>query len=158
MPDAPSKKITLLVRPSYTISRLFEDIRRQMDITEKFDILLTTSKDSDEVTITENDNQTLGNIGIKFTQEKSRTTMKLVPASPTVQLKRRSAIVSTSEADSTVTNPSDYDELALGTSASPVEATTSSPIPITLIEETSLSCNNDSVGLYSNMMSNYKCK
>lgn len=48
MPGATKKKIILTVRPSYTVSKLFSDIKTQLDV-DNFDVLLATSKDSEEV-------------------------------------------------------------------------------------------------------------
>lgn len=93
--------------------------------------------------INETEDKTLSEIGIDFSS-KTRTTIKLVPISNSVH--RRSAIVS--EADSTLPNPLDDEELALGASASPVEPT-SSPIPLPLFSEEPVTRNhNDSISLY----------
>lgn len=40
LPNAKLNKITLLVRPSYTVAQLFSDIRRQLDITDNFELIL----------------------------------------------------------------------------------------------------------------------
>lgn len=92
-----------------------------------------------KVTIRESEDKTLSEIGINFapsTQSpKNSIVMKLVPQySPNSLSQRRPAIVGTCEADSTVPNTLDDDELALGASASPVEPT-SSPIPLPLFSE-----------------------
>lgn len=138
MPDATQKKLTLLVRPSYTVSRLFEDIKQQLDV-DNFDILMQPARNSAEVRITESENRTLSDIGIDFSSRENRATLKLVEGSSdmtqdgeieqfTVK-QRRSAIVSTSEADSTVPNQPDDDESALNAWANFTE-TKSSPIPL----------------------------
>lgn len=91
--------------------------------------------------------KTLSEVGIDFTSSK-RTTLKLVPPSSSNLTQRRSAIVNTSEADSTVTNPLDDDELALGASASPVE-TNSSPIPLPLFsDEPTSTTHTETISLY----------
>lgn len=94
--------------------------------------------------------KTLSEVGIDFTSSK-RTTLKLVPPSKNNLTQRRSAIIHTSEADSTVTNSLDDDELALGASASPVEAN-SSPIPLPLFSEEATSTS------HSETISLYPCK
>lgn len=91
--------------------------------------------------------KTLSEVGIDFTSSK-RTTLKLVPPSSSNLTQRRSAII---EADSTVTNVLDDDELALGASASPVEAN-SSPIPLPLFSEEATSTS------HSETISLYPCK
>lgn len=48
MPDAPMKKIILTVRPSNKVSKLFNDIKNQMQV-ENFDISLQTSTEEEEV-------------------------------------------------------------------------------------------------------------
>lgn len=48
MPDAPMKKIILTVRPSNKVSKLFSDIKNQMQV-ENFDISLQTSTEEEEV-------------------------------------------------------------------------------------------------------------
>lgn len=48
MPGATKKKITLLVRPSYTVPQLFNDIKTQLDV-DNFEIVMQTSKDGEEV-------------------------------------------------------------------------------------------------------------
>lgn len=40
LPNAKLKKITLKVRPSYTVDKLFSDIRRQLEITDNFILIL----------------------------------------------------------------------------------------------------------------------
>lgn len=97
-----------------------------------------------QILIGENEDKTLSEIGIDFTATKKRTTIKLVPMHHLVH--RRSAIMS--EADSTLPNSLDDEELALGASASPVEPT-SSPIPLPLFSEEPMTRNhNDSISLY----------
>lgn len=123
VPDATKKRATLIVRPSYTISILFEQIKNQLDV-DKFDILMQTSKTSEEIRFNESDNnKTLADIGIDFSSGQNRTTIKLVPVDSSNEMTqdgeietytmkaRRSAIVSTAEADSAaVPNPLDGDE------------------------------------------------
>lgn len=91
------------------------------------------------------EDKTLSEIGIDFSSNKERTTIKLLPSSSIMQ--RRSAIVA--EADSTL--PVEDDELALGASASqsPVEPT-SSPIPLPLFSNGSQesTTHNESIPLY----------
>lgn len=101
-----------------------------------------------QTVITEQDAKTLSEVGIDFTSSK-RTTLKLVQPSSTNLTQRRSGIVNTSEADWTVKNTLDDDELALGASASPVEAN-SSPIPLPLFSEepTSTSHHSETISLY----------
>lgn len=164
MPGATKKRLTLLVRPSYKVSQLFSDIKCQLDV-DNFDISLQTSKEEEEVIvshcicasflndfllfgfqtiISENEDKTLSEIGIDFSSKK-HTTIKLIPANSSVH--RRSAII-TSEADTTLPNSLDDDELALGASASPVEPN-SSPIPLPLFsEEPTTRSHNDSITLY----------
>lgn len=145
MPGATKMKITLMVRPSYTVVKLFNDIKTQLDV-DNFDILLQKSKEAKEIIISEQDDRTLSEIGIDFSSAKKRTTLKLVPFRSNSQ--RRSAIVTANEADSTVPKISDDDELALGASASPVESN-SPPIILPLFsEEPTSACNNDSISLY----------
>lgn len=48
MPGATTKRITLMVRPSYKVSQLFDDIRNQMQV-ENFDVSLQTHKEEEEV-------------------------------------------------------------------------------------------------------------
>lgn len=159
-----------MVRPSYTVLQLFSDIKTQLDV-DDFEIVMQTSKDGEEVfvqpkpekthknnawislfewqtVITEQDAKTLSEVGIDFTSSK-RTTLKLVQPSSTDLTQRRSGIVSTSEADWTGKSALDDDELALGASASPVEAT-SSPIPLPLFSEepTSTSHHTETISLY----------
>lgn len=94
--------------------------------------------------INETEDKTLSEVGIDFSSSNKRTTIKLVPISSTIH--RRSAIGG--EADSTLPNSIDDDELALGASASPVEPI-SSPIPLPLFSEESTTRNhNDSISLY----------
>lgn len=175
MPDAPMRKITLTVRPSNKVSKLFSDIKNQMQV-ENFDISLQTSTEEEEVNVnsndcpkiwhslfffcnsslyfvqtvvSENEDKTLSEIGIDFSQAKTRTTIKIVPINSLTH--RRSAIVS--EADSTLPSSLDDEELALGASASPVEPT-SSPIPLPLFSEEPVTRNhNDSLSLYPCMYS-----
>lgn len=151
MPDAKIKKLTLLVRPSYTVKKLFEDIQRQFDVIN-FNILIQTSKNSEEIRITESMNKKLSDIGIDFELQQNRTTIKLVPELDNIDnnmtqdgeietftvKQRRSAIVDTSEADSTVTNPLDDYDNAYGNSSSPIAATAddnTSPIPLPLFSD-----------------------
>lgn len=48
MPGATVKKITLMVRPSNTVSQLFSDIKTQLEV-DNFEIVMQTSKDGEEV-------------------------------------------------------------------------------------------------------------
>lgn len=48
MPGATTKRIILMVRPSYKVSQLFHDIRNQMQV-ENFDVSLQTQKEEEEV-------------------------------------------------------------------------------------------------------------
>lgn len=50
MPGATTKRITLMVRPSYKVSQLFHDIRNQMQV-ENFDVSLQTHKEEEEVSV-----------------------------------------------------------------------------------------------------------
>lgn len=43
LPKAKLNKISLMVRPSYTVAELFKDIRRQLDITDNFELILDRS-------------------------------------------------------------------------------------------------------------------
>lgn len=100
---------------------------------------------ANQIVISENEDKTLSEIGIDFSSSQNRTTIKIVPMNGLKH--RRSAIVS--EADSTLPDTLDDEELALGASASPVEPT-SSPIPLPLFSEESVARNhNDSVSLYA---------
>lgn len=40
LPNAKLNKISLLVRPSYTVAKLFEDIRLQLEINDNFELIL----------------------------------------------------------------------------------------------------------------------
>lgn len=105
------------------------------------------SRDESQIVIAEHELKTLSEVGIDFTSSK-RTTLKLVPASSNNLTQRRSAIISTSEADSTISNSLDDDELALGASASPVEAN-SSPIPLPLFsEEATSTSHSETISLF----------
>lgn len=53
LPDAQMKKITLTVRPSNKVSKLFSDIKNQMQV-ENFDISLQMSAEEEEVHMTAN--------------------------------------------------------------------------------------------------------
>lgn len=48
MPGATTRRITLMVRPSYKVSQLFNDIRNQMQV-DNFDVSFQTSKEEEEV-------------------------------------------------------------------------------------------------------------
>lgn len=97
--------------------------------------------------ITEHEMKTMSEVGVDFTSSK-RTTLKLVPPASSNLTQRRSAIVDNNEADSTVTNPLDDDDLALGASASPVE-TNSSPIPLPLFsDEPTSTSHSETISLY----------
>lgn len=48
MPNAQMKKIILMVRPSNKVSKLFYDIKNQLQV-ENFDISLQTSTEEEEV-------------------------------------------------------------------------------------------------------------
>lgn len=97
--------------------------------------------------ITEHEMKTMSEVGVDFTSSK-RTTLKLVPPASSNLTQRRLAIVDNNEADSTVTNPLDDDDLALGASASPVE-TNSSPIPLPLFsDEPTSTSHSETISLY----------
>lgn len=115
--------------------------------TGKKKIIDLISRNESQIVIAEHEMKTLSEVGIDFTSSK-RTTLKLVPPSSSNLTQRRSAII---EADSTVTNVLDDDELALGASASPVEAN-SSPIPLPLFSEEATSTS------HSETISLYPCK
>lgn len=75
------------------------------------------------------EDKTLCEIGIDFSLNKERTTIKLLPSNSKMQ--RRSAIVA--EADLALPNSMEDEELALGASASPNPVKkSSSPIPLPL--------------------------
>lgn len=57
MPGATKKKITLMVRPSYTVLQLFSDIKTQLDV-DDFEIVMQTSKDGEEVFVQPNPEKT----------------------------------------------------------------------------------------------------
>lgn len=100
-----------------------------------------------QITIREDEERTLLQIGIDFSSTK-RTTLTLVPPSemesePVPSQQRRKAVFD-GDADSTV--PDDLD-LALGASASPVE-TESSIIPLPLFGDEPTSSSNDNALMY----------
>lgn len=48
MPGATKKKITLMVRPSYTVSKLFNDIKTQLDV-DNFEVVFQITKSAKQV-------------------------------------------------------------------------------------------------------------
>lgn len=48
LPGAARNRITLMIRPSYTVQKLYADIRRQLDIVEGFKIVLEVRKKGSE--------------------------------------------------------------------------------------------------------------
>lgn len=146
-PNATKKKCILIIRSSYTVSKLFNDIKTQMDV-DNFEVQLETPRSAGQITLRESD-KTLKEVGIDFnSQQKLMLTLVPVPVpvpmsvpvpmivptldqaevdgkaetqepdqAPAPSTHRRKAIFENAP-DSTV--PDDMD-LALGASASPIE-------------------------------------
>lgn len=74
LPNASKKKITLMVRASYTVSQLFSDIKTQMDV-DNFEVQWNAVS-SEKIIMRESDKKTLKEVGIDFgSQQKLMMTL-----------------------------------------------------------------------------------
>uniref|UniRef100_A0A336ME11 Ubiquitin carboxyl-terminal hydrolase 47 n=1 Tax=Culicoides sonorensis TaxID=179676 RepID=A0A336ME11_CULSO len=68
MPDSQQKRQLLIVRPSYLVVDLLDDIKRQYQY-HTFDLKLKTTKDADSIILNNFKGKTLLEAGLKFTPE-----------------------------------------------------------------------------------------
>lgn len=74
MPDSQQKRHSLVVRPSYRVVDLLDDIKRQYQY-DAFDLTFTTTKDAEPIVLNNHKGKTLREAGLKFTPEYRNTLM-----------------------------------------------------------------------------------
>lgn len=74
MPDSQEKRHLRVVRPSYRVVDLLDDIKRQYQY-ETFDLKLKTTKDAEPIDLNKHKGKTLLEVGFKFTKEYRNTLM-----------------------------------------------------------------------------------
>lgn len=68
MPDSQQKRQSLVVRPSYLVLDLLDDIKRQYQY-DAFDLKVKTTKDAEPIVLNKHKGKTLLEVGLKFTSE-----------------------------------------------------------------------------------------